>query len=57
MFPYIVLSQKELYYILCVILLKNEFMRRLNSPTGGKLLYFNFEIKFPSNHWEQQNGQ
>jgi predicted transcriptional regulator len=29
MFPYIVLSQKELYYILCVILLKNEFMRRL----------------------------
>jgi hypothetical protein len=31
MFPYIVLSQKELYYILCVILLKNEFMRRLYS--------------------------
>ena len=29
MFPYIVLFQKELYYILCIILLKNEFMRRL----------------------------
>ena len=37
MFPYIVLFRKEVYYILCIILLKNEFMRRLFSKAVSAL--------------------
>jgi hypothetical protein len=44
MFPYIVLSQKELYYILCVILLKNEFMRRLYRQNLQDMLLYPFQV-------------